>query len=215
MGLPCSHILCITDYLDLSMCDLRWWKNYLYHYGRTDKLSNVFDKALKEVLPGVPWKKKANNQAIFPVVASGTTEDQVSDMLYLYENRDKVFVKGATRMDDNSSSAGKTVLSLHSEVKMSQVYADDFMMNAVNSPASTAKNVPRYQDLLRQFELVYRLAEEDSNDLFKLESLLEDFQISLLAKNEHKNHRNETSKVVSLFPSLDKKRKSTNFCCKF
>ncbi len=36
-------------------------------------------------------KKKANNQAIFPVVAPGTTEDQVSDMLYLYENRDKVF----------------------------------------------------------------------------------------------------------------------------
>jgi ABC-type branched-subunit amino acid transport system ATPase component len=89
------------------------------------------------------------------------------------------------------------------------------MMNAANSPASTAKSVPRYQDLLRQFELVYHLAEEDSNDLFKLESLLEDFQISLLAKNEHKNHRNETSKVVSLFPSLDKKRKSTNFCCKF
>jgi hypothetical protein len=38
-------------------------------------------------------------------------------MLYLYENRDKVFVKGATRMDDNSSSAGKAVLSLHSELK--------------------------------------------------------------------------------------------------
>ncbi len=215
MGLPCSHILCVTDHLDLSMCDLRWWKNYLYNYGRTGKLSDVFDKAFTKALPRVPWKRKAHDQVIFPVIAAGTTAQQVSDMLYLYDNRDKVFVKGATRMNDSSNSAGEAVLGLQSSVKMSQVYADDFRMNFADSPASTAKNVPRYQDLLRKFELVYHLAEEDSNDLFKLESLLEDFQISLLAKNEHKNHRNETSKVVSLFPILNKKRKSANFCCKF
>jgi hypothetical protein len=72
--------------------------------------------------------------------------------------------------------------------------------------------LPSYQDLLKKFEAVFCVAEEDSDDLIKFESILDEFQAYLLGKHQKKFFRSAISEVVSLFPSLDKKRKSVNLC---
>jgi hypothetical protein len=47
----------------------------------------------------------------------------------------KFFVKGAPRMNGNKSGE-ENVMGLHPSVKMSQVYADECMMDLADSPES-------------------------------------------------------------------------------
>jgi hypothetical protein len=80
-------------------------------------------------------EKNSNDEVLFSVASPETTEGQVCDMLDLYENRDKVFVKGAPKMNENKSGE-ENVMGLHPSVKISQVYADECMMDLADSPES-------------------------------------------------------------------------------
>jgi hypothetical protein len=41
---------------------------------QSSKLSSVFDNAVKNMLPGVPWKRTANDEVLFSVASPETTE---------------------------------------------------------------------------------------------------------------------------------------------
>jgi hypothetical protein len=213
MALACSHILRLTNELSLSMCDVRWWNNYLYHFGRKEKLTSVFENAIQNTLPGVPWRYVSpDEEVLFPVAVPGTSEEHRKDMLFLFENFDRCFLKGAPRqlsIETNLIETSDIATGLETSVKCSQALAKDY---AIGSAKVATLKSPTYQDLMRKFEAVYKLAEEDTNDLIQLNSILDEYHTTLLGKHEKKNIRSSDSEVVSLLPSLDKKRKSRNLC---
>jgi hypothetical protein len=100
VGLPCAHILRVTDKLDISMCDVRWWKSYSYFHGRHNELSKVFQVALENRCRGIPWQiEKAIGSTEYPIVGAGTNEEELSTMMYLFHSATKVLVLGHPKDD--------------------------------------------------------------------------------------------------------------------
>lgn len=99
MGLPCAHILQLTDIVDIAMCDICWWNNFCYHYGRKAEITKAFDNAIQSKLPGVPWKYiHKNDEVMFPILSEGTTEEHYKDMKFLFDNFGHAFLKGRPRL---------------------------------------------------------------------------------------------------------------------
>jgi hypothetical protein len=225
MGLPCAHILQVTDNLDIGMCDVRWWNNFCYHYGRRAEITKAFDTAIQNKLPGVPWKYIPKNDGVaFPIYSNGTTEEHYKEMKLLYDNFGRAFLKGShmplPKETNGDAYDDESIMGLQSSTGFSQAFEETVSIDdSMNDTSASQKpnqqlrdKLTSYQDLVRKFEAVFRIAEEDPNDLVRLESILDEFQTYLLGKHQKRNFRSANSEVVSLFPSLDKKRKSVNLC---
>jgi hypothetical protein len=66
VGLPCRHLLDVTQDLKTEYCELRWWRGLSY-YARQDTMFLVtFMKELQRVSPGIPFHEETA-PAHFPV----------------------------------------------------------------------------------------------------------------------------------------------------
>ena len=53
MGLPCCHILRVTNELNASMCHIRWWEDYISFFDKRPDVTNVLLSLQSADSPGV------------------------------------------------------------------------------------------------------------------------------------------------------------------
>ncbi len=69
-----------------------------------------------------------------------------------------------------------------------------------------------FQDTTKALKEAWNVVEHDKKDRIMLLRQLQDFTHNQLVKRSDKNKRSSSSQVISLFPQIDKRKKSTNYC---
>ena len=218
-GIPCSHILRVTDKLVPQMCDIRWFKCYAEYFKHNEHVTKVLSSAVDNALPGVRWEENIDPGCNYPIAGTGTTEEEINEMTFMYNQWGRrVFVCGepiSVVSDDTASAkAVEEQAQLHQFVcrSNSSISFRNSMQSGNRQEDHGEDESLHYNDLKKMFDSLHKLSSNSKAEKIWLRDELQRLIGERIAVTAGKNHRSNCSSHVSCFPAIDKSKKSVNNC---
>ena len=93
MGLPCKHVLRITNVLSETMCHIRWAKQYLFQFGKTEQVTNLLlqmqQHGQNNLVP-ITSSVQLPKADVYPSFLFDTSDDDGNAMLLLHRQSEPV-----------------------------------------------------------------------------------------------------------------------------
>jgi hypothetical protein len=89
MGLPCKHILRITNTVSATMCHIRWAKQYLFQFGKNDYVTDLLltmQKVGQNNMVPLPSSLNLPSSTHYPSFLYDTTKEAAETMLLLHRH---------------------------------------------------------------------------------------------------------------------------------
>ena len=93
MGLPCKHILRITNTVTATMCHIRWAKQFMFQFGNNDRVTDILvtmqQIGLNNMVP-VPSSLQLSTADTYPSFLFDTSITDGDTMLFLHRHVEPV-----------------------------------------------------------------------------------------------------------------------------
>lgn len=189
----------------------------MYYYRLDDKLTNTFDQMLSSISPGVPCPEEwvTMNAACdfqLPLLVDAVSEAEYLAMVAIDSMTTPCLVEEAPSTAASPREDHSTASAQFSSGGLTTTFScsTDHAILANGTASETQPN--SFSNLKRKFELLYNIYSDSDERLDFLSQNMSNLITAGLLEKDSLNRRSSKSTFVSLFPQMDRRKKSKNHC---